>query len=86
MTAQTTISQPAASSHYGLIGAVLLAAALLVVGLTLAFAMLASTTRPVTDSAPIFNAPAFRAEERNFVMIPAFDDKAFRAEEREPLK
>jgi len=85
MTAQTAIAQPASGSHYGVIGAVVLAVALLVVGLTFVFELLLSTTQPVSESAPIFNAPAFRAEERNFVIIPTFDAPAFRAEEHEPI-
>jgi hypothetical protein len=83
MSAQTTVNQPLKGLHNRWLGASILAGAAIIAGLALAVALLGSVGKPVaTESAPAFDAPAFRAEERAFQVLPVFDAPAFRAGER----
>jgi hypothetical protein len=84
MSTQTTINQPAQREHNHLLGAAILAVAVIITGLALATALLGSRVKPLTtETAPTFDAPAFGAEERQPL---TFDAPAFRAEERQPLR
>ena len=81
MSAQSTIHQPMSGGvHVGPLWATIAIAAA-IAGLGLAIALLSSMT-PAQTTTPAFDAPAFRAGERNLVISPAFDAPAFRAEEK----
>jgi hypothetical protein len=82
MSAQTTVNPPLKGLQNDWLGALILAGAAIIAGLALAAALLGSAGKPMTESAPAFDAPAFRAEERAFQVLPVFDAPAFRAGER----
>ena len=85
MSAQTTIKRSAHGTHYGRLGAGILAVAAAVAGIGLAASLLASAPKaPTSQPAPAFDAPALRAEEHHLA-APAFDANGFRAGERQPL-
>ncbi|HEX5014331.1 MAG TPA: hypothetical protein VFV72_09255 [Candidatus Limnocylindrales bacterium] len=81
MSAQSTISQRMSGVHTGPNWAALAIAATTVLGLAAAL-LFGSSLTAMSQAAPAFDAPAFRAEERNLVISPAFDGPGFRAEER----
>jgi hypothetical protein len=85
MSAHTTIKPSAHGSHYGRLSAGVFAIAAAVAGIGLAGSLLVSApTAPTSQQAPVFDAPAFRAEEHH-LRAPAFDANGFRAGERQPL-
>ena len=87
MSAQSTINQRMSGGlHTGPVGATLaIATALAGIGLAIALLWSSSALVPKAQTAPAFDAPAFRAEERNLVIGPAFDGPTFRAQEKAPL-
>jgi len=85
MSAQSTINKGMTGGlHIGPVLANLAIATALAVGLVMAL-LWSSSLAPKSQAGPAFDAPAFRAGERNLVISPAFDAPAFRAAERTPV-
>jgi hypothetical protein len=86
MSAQSTINQRMSGGlHTGPGGAtVVIATALAGIGLAIAL-LWSSALAPKSQTAPAFDALAFRAEERALMIGTAFDAAAFRADEKLPL-